>query len=175
MRFCQIDRITEFTCGEQLQALRGLALNEEYLQDHFPRFPVMPGVLMLESIFQASMWLVLATERFQYSTVILKKANHVKFNDFVEPGRQLEVTVNWKSQEGDEISITASGQINGKPALKARLVVERFNLSDRGLAPVETDNYLKSARRSELLRLLDPRGKLRQEILDEFAELHDVR
>ncbi|MFM7737804.1 MAG: beta-hydroxyacyl-ACP dehydratase, partial [Planctomycetota bacterium] len=54
MRFAQIDRIVSLIPGDSVRAVKGLALSEEYLQDHFPRFPVMPGVLMLEAIFQAS-------------------------------------------------------------------------------------------------------------------------
>ena len=53
MRFTLIDRITELKPGVSITAVKGLTLAEEYLQDHFPRFPVMPGVLMLEAMFQA--------------------------------------------------------------------------------------------------------------------------
>ena len=50
MRFNLIDRITELNEGQSITAVKGLSLAEEYLKDHFPRFPVMPGVLMLEAM-----------------------------------------------------------------------------------------------------------------------------
>ena len=55
MRFVLIDRITEINPGQSLTAVKNLSLAEEYLADHFPGFPVMPGVLMLEALTQAAL------------------------------------------------------------------------------------------------------------------------
>ena len=57
MRFNLIDRIVEVRPGRGLQAVKNLTLGEEYLADHFPTFPVMPGVLMLETLVEAGAWL----------------------------------------------------------------------------------------------------------------------
>ncbi|MFN9913857.1 MAG: beta-hydroxyacyl-ACP dehydratase, partial [Pirellulaceae bacterium] len=54
MKFRQIDRILEVVPGERLGAIRTLRADEEYLKDHFPLFPVMPGGLMLEALYQAA-------------------------------------------------------------------------------------------------------------------------
>ena len=91
MRFSQIDKILELKKGESITAVKGLSLSEEYLKDHFPRFPVMPGVLMLEVVFQAAMFLVRYTDDFQYGVVSLVEAKNLKFQDFVQPGDQLIV------------------------------------------------------------------------------------
>ena len=48
MRFHLVDRILEVQPGQSLRAVKNLTLGEEYLADHFPTFPVMPGVLMLQ-------------------------------------------------------------------------------------------------------------------------------
>ncbi len=165
MHFCQLDRITELLPGNRIKAIRGLALSEPYLQDHFPRFPVMPGVLMLECVYQAGIWLVYASEDFRYSTVALKKADQVKFYDFLQPGNQLSVTVEWKKQVADEISMVASGEINGKSALKARITLDRFNLAERQMASTAHDEYIRMSRKDEMLRLLNPLGEIRKEIL----------
>ena len=69
MRFVLTDRIVELKSGESLTALKNLSLAEEYLADHFPGFPVMPGVLMLESLTQAGAWLVREMEDFAHSII----------------------------------------------------------------------------------------------------------
>src|SRR3954471_5783376 len=93
MRFVLIDRITELHPGQNVVAVKNLSLSEEYLADHFPGFPVMPGVLMLEALAQAGAWLIRATEDFAHSVVLLKGAKTIKFGSFVEPGRQLQLRV----------------------------------------------------------------------------------
>ena len=50
LRFCLLDEITELKLGSSITATKRLRPDEDYLRDHFPRFPVMPGVLMLEAI-----------------------------------------------------------------------------------------------------------------------------
>ena len=62
MRFSLIDRIVELEPGERVTATKSLTMAEEYLADHFPHFPVMPGVLMLEAMTQAGAWLVRVSE-----------------------------------------------------------------------------------------------------------------
>ena len=78
MEFSLLDRIIEIQEGAQIQAELTLTGSESYLQDHFPRFPVMPGVLMLQSMLQASIWLVRKSENFSHSVVHLKQARNVK-------------------------------------------------------------------------------------------------
>ena len=57
MRFHLIDRIDTCEPGKTLTAVKLLALGEEYLADHFPKCPVMPGVLMLQAVVEAASWL----------------------------------------------------------------------------------------------------------------------
>src|SRR5262245_21395086 len=57
MRFHLIDRIDRWESGKSLFASKYLALGEEYLADHFPQFPVMPGVLMLQACVESAAWL----------------------------------------------------------------------------------------------------------------------
>src|SRR6187200_289900 len=92
MRFVLIDRITELQHGHSLVAVKNLSLAEEYLADHFPGFPVMPGVLMVESMVQAGGWLLRKTDEFAYSTILLKETKAAKFVNFVAPGQTLTVT-----------------------------------------------------------------------------------
>lgn len=143
MRFSQLDRITALELGQSITAVKCLSLSEEYLQDHFPRFPVMPGVLMLESMFQASMWLVRATENFEKSTVVLREGKSLKFQGFVQPGDSLVVNCEIKSVEGSLTNLKVTGEINGKTATGGRIVIDSFNLAERQGIDSAVDDYMK--------------------------------
>src|SRR6266852_3734137 len=89
MRFNLVDRILEVEPGRRIRIVKNLTLAEEYLADHFPTFPVMPGVLMLQTLVEAGAWLLRITTGFQHSVITLKEARGVKCGAFMEPGRQM--------------------------------------------------------------------------------------
>ena len=131
MRFTLIDRITSIEPGKSITAVKNLSLGEEYLADHFPGFPVMPGVLMIESLVQAGAWLMRLHEDFAYSTVLLKACRAVKFINFVSPGRSLHVTAEVQAWNGAECTFKGTGTVDGASAVSAKLTLVRFNLADR--------------------------------------------
>ncbi len=155
MRYTLIDRILELQPGSKIVAVKALTLAEEYLDDHFPLFPVMPGVLMLEAMTQTAAWLVRATENFAHSTVVLKEARNVKYADFVEPGELLSVTCEVVGQDDHETKFKAAGTVAGQTAVSARLVIERFNQADTDPAHAPLDAYTTRKSR-ELFDLLYP-------------------
>jgi 3-hydroxyacyl-[acyl-carrier-protein] dehydratase len=142
MRFTLVDRITEFVPGQSITAVKNLSLAEEYLADHFPGFPVMPGVLMLEAMTQASAWLVRGSDDFAYSSVLLKEARNVKYASFVRPGQMLVVTAELLSSDGPLVKLKTQGTVNGQQVVSARLVLERKNLADADPNQVEQDQTL---------------------------------
>ncbi|MCP4249820.1 MAG: beta-hydroxyacyl-ACP dehydratase, partial [bacterium] len=91
MKFILIDRIVELVPGERITAVKALSRAEEYLADHFPRFPVMPGVLMVEAMIQGASWLIRATEDFAHSMLQLAEAKNVTYKSFVSPGQVFEL------------------------------------------------------------------------------------
>jgi 3-hydroxyacyl-[acyl-carrier-protein] dehydratase len=93
MRFNLIDKIVEVQAGVSLKALKNLTLGEEYLADHFPTFPVMPGVLMLQTLVEAGAWLLRISEDFAHSVIVLREAKNIKYGNFMEPGKQMLITV----------------------------------------------------------------------------------
>lgn len=155
MRFTLLDRITCIEPGRKLVAVKALSLAEEYLEDHFPRFPVMPGVFMLEAMTQAAAWLIRASEDFAHTVVILKEARNVKYADFVEPGQLLTVTVEQLEQDDRETKFKTTGTIDGRPAMAARLTLERYNLGDQDPAHAREDDYCRRRMR-ELFTVLHP-------------------
>jgi 3-hydroxyacyl-[acyl-carrier-protein] dehydratase len=161
MRFRQLDRITELTAGSTIQAVRTLRADESYLADHFPNFPVMPGVLMLEALYQAGMWLVLATEDFRPSMVVLAAARNVKYTDFVVPGQTLTVRLDITKHGPQTTQLKAHGELTGpnqppSRAVSARLELERFCLADRYPERAATDPLLRREMRQRFDLLLRP-------------------
>jgi len=141
MRFCLIDRIITLEAGKSLTAIKNLTLAEEYLADHFPGFPVMPGVLMVEALVQSGAWLMRHTEDFAFSTILLKQARAVKFNNFVAPGNTLEVKVEIQKWDGAMCTIQGHGTVNGGTAVNAKLTLERFNLGEKNPELTKADEY----------------------------------
>jgi 3-hydroxyacyl-[acyl-carrier-protein] dehydratase len=160
MRLKLIDRIVALEPGVRITAVKVLSMAEEYLQDHFPRFPVMPGVLMLEAMYQASAWLIHRTEGFAHAAVVLKEAKNVKFGGFVEPGQLLTVTAQMVTQDEHTATLKVQGVVDDAVAVSARLILERFNLSDRYPERAATDAYLKRCLRKEFELLCTPAASL---------------
>ncbi|MEM9586542.1 MAG: 3-hydroxyacyl-ACP dehydratase FabZ family protein [Planctomycetota bacterium] len=125
MKYRQIDRITSLQPGKQITAERTLRANEEYLLDHFPRFPVMPGVMMLEALHQAAMWMVRSGDGFQTPLVVLKEARSVKFGEFLAPGETLMIGAKTIKDDGTLTTVKASAEKNGRVTVSARLILQR--------------------------------------------------
>jgi len=144
MRYVLIDRIQELVPGQSIVTVKNLSLAEEYLADHFPGFPVMPGVLMLEAMTQSAAWLVRATEDFKHSTILLKSVKMIKYGSFVQPGRQLFFHVEPAGPMTDRLSIPMKGKgvIDGQVMVQGRFSLMCTNLSDRDPHLATTDAEL---------------------------------
>src|SRR5689334_21428037 len=90
VKFNLLDKI-ESLSDERIVASKYVSLAEEYLADHFPTFPVLPGVMMLEAITQAAGWLMHHRSNFARSMAVLKEARNVKYGRFVAPGGSLRL------------------------------------------------------------------------------------
>ena len=156
MQFRLLDRITELEPGVRIRAEKSLAGTEHYLKDHFPLFPVMPGVLMLEAMFQASMWLIRRTDDFRYAIVLLKEARNVKYADFITPGRTLVVTAEILKHEGDRFTLKAQGTVDDEVAVSARLIVERGHIKDHKPLRAPSDPYTRKRMREFFNELYQP-------------------
>lgn len=128
MRFLLIDKIVEITPGESIVTKKNLTLAEEYLADHFPGFPVMPGVLMLEAMTQSAAWLLRVTDDYADSIVSLKEARNVKYNHFVQPGETLTIKVQMAARSEGETKFKAEGWLGDVQALSARLVLSHHSI-----------------------------------------------
>ena len=131
MQFSQLDRIIEIESGKSIKGSRILRGDESYLGDHFPLFPVMPGVMILEAIFQAAAWLLRYSNNFTYNIVELREARNVKFQDFVQPGMELTVTAEIVKQEGSLFTFKVIGTVHETTAVSARLILDCYCMRER--------------------------------------------
>lgn len=154
MRFWLLDAIRSYEPGVQLTATKNVAMTEEYLADHFPEFPVLPGVFMLEASTQAAAWLLRLSENFAHSIVCLKEARNIKYADFVPPGQTLTVTVSVVKQDERLATFKIEGRMGDRPTLSGRLVIERYNLAESDPTQQSTDEELKHYFRKVAERLL---------------------
>lgn len=128
--FCFIDEITEVKKNESLTAAFTLKGSEEFLLDHFEGFPVMPGVLMLESLKQAAQSLLVLSGDYEKHFFRLISVEVAKFGQFVRPKDRLRISVRLVRKEGMtshfegslERVDSASGQVQAR-VLSARLAM----------------------------------------------------
>ena len=138
MKFHLIDKVLAIS-DDRLTATKRVNADEDYLADHFPTFPVLPGVLMLEALVQAGMWLVHRRRSFDCSMIVLKEARNVKYGQFVRPGDDLQVEVELVRSTPAGALLKGNGTVRGRPAVSARIELACFNLADRDpeLAPID--------------------------------------
>ena len=156
MDFSLLDRIIELEEGTDIRTELKLSGKESYLQDHFPRFHVMPGVMMLQSMLQASIWLVRKTENFAHSVVQLKSARNVKYTNLMVPGQTLAVHAEILRDEEQTTTLKTKGELDGQNAVSAKLVLERYNLADRFPQHAESDAIVRRRAREQFEALLNP-------------------
>ncbi|MEI8344705.1 MAG: 3-hydroxyacyl-ACP dehydratase FabZ family protein [Candidatus Omnitrophota bacterium] len=157
-----IDQITAYQKGESLEALFTLKGQEEFLQDHFEGFPVMPGVLMIEAMRQAASHLLALSSNLQEPAYRLVRAENVRFGQFVKPGSLLRITAQLAAEQSS-IGTKVDGRIElvscqgigaGTRAISAKLT----------LVPVFAEDQQKTRMRQNIRLLLECIRQERQDL-----------
>lgn len=146
MRFFLIDRITAWDVGQSARATKNVALSEDFLDDHFPRRPVMPGVLILEGMAQLSGLLLevsLKSRLGKDAKAILTVVERTKFRQMVRPGDTLTYTTR----------ITSLNESGGKVVVEAHRGDELIASSGMVFGFKMVDDPQLDARREQLLRM----------------------
>jgi 3-hydroxyacyl-[acyl-carrier-protein] dehydratase len=133
MRYYLLDRITELAPPERARGKKAVALSEDFLADHFPRYPTMPGALLVESLAQLSGVLLERSAKIAHSVdvqAVLTTIERAKFRQLVRPGDvlDLESTVVQLREEGGRVS--AAAKLGEKLAVSADLTFAFFRLDD---------------------------------------------
>lgn len=120
--FLMVDRVLEFNTGESLVGIKNVSINEPFFQGHFPEKAVMPGVLVIEALAQATGLLAFnssnkgAERDTLYYLVGIDKA---RFKQPVVPGDQLRLEVNVTRQKRGIWVFDTKATVEGKVAVTA--------------------------------------------------------
>ena len=159
MHFGLIDQIVEIDRGKRIVAAKAVSLAEEYLADHFPAFPVLPGVLMLEAMVEAATWLVRDARDFDPTIILLKDARNVTYKSFVRPGDVLTVAVSCRLLEDDQSGFEGLGHCGEHEVVRGRfgLTHRPFGGDDTPSAGVE--QHLAGLARARFRLLCGPASR----------------
>ena len=127
MRWCWIDRFVEFESGRTATAVKRVSLSEDYLDDHFPCYPIMPQSLVIEGIAQTGG--LLAFENCGFAEkVILAKIPRAEFYFGALPGALLTYTATLESSQPNGSVVSATSHADGR--LQAELEIMYAYLDD---------------------------------------------
>ena len=123
-----IDRITEITEGVGLTAIKNVTINEPYFAGHFPDQPVMPAVLILESMAQAGAFLVLNTvpDPLQ-KNMLFSSISDSKFRIPIIPGDQVEIKMQLIKIRLGAVKLRGEAYVSGKIVAEANLMANIVN------------------------------------------------
>jgi 3-hydroxyacyl-[acyl-carrier-protein] dehydratase len=116
----------------------------------------MPGVLMLEAMFQTAMWLVRRTEDFASAVVVLKEARNIKYATFVQPGEVLVLTAEYLKADSHTVTLKVTGHVHDTLAVSGRLILAKFNQAENQAGYELVDAGTRFRMRQEFNRIYQP-------------------
>jgi 3-hydroxyacyl-[acyl-carrier-protein] dehydratase len=119
--FLLIDRVDDVVLGESAVGVKNVSVNENFFQGHFPNHPVMPGVLIIESMAQTAAVLVVETlgPAMFGKLVYFMSIERAKFRRPVVPGDQLRIHAAREHRRGNVWKIAAVARVDGVPVAEA--------------------------------------------------------
>ena len=139
MRFELVDAVVEEQPG-RIVTVKSVTSAEEYLADHFPGFPVLPGVMMVEAMVQAAR--LLLQRQHGPGPWVLAESRNIRYGSMVRPGQQLRVDVQAKAsdEKTQTHSFAGRGEVEGQTAVQGRFT----------LRPIQIHSTAKQTRNGEL-------------------------
>jgi 3-hydroxyacyl-[acyl-carrier-protein] dehydratase len=120
--FLLVDRVIELTPGERAVGIKNVSANEPFFQGHFPEFPVMPGVLIVEAMAQVGAVALMAQEENQGKLGLFAGIDNVRFKRQVKPGDVLHMEVELGAFRRGVGTGTAKATVDGELACKGDLM-----------------------------------------------------
>ena len=120
MRFIFVDEILEMIPGKTIRALKEIFADEDFFRDHFPGFPVVPGVLLTEMMAQAA-GKCLDAEKKHQGKAMLARINSANFRDWVRPGQTAIINAEIKTNRENFATATCNIEVMSKRVCSAEL------------------------------------------------------
>jgi len=153
MKFALVDNIVELERGKRIVTVKAVSLAEEYLADHFPTFPVLPGVLMLQALIESAAWLVRDATDFAPSLILLREAKNVTYRSFVKPGNLLRLETSCRRLAPDGSDFSGCGFCNDTEIVKARFGLSHISLAAEHPALAEVEKRFTRGAKADFARL----------------------
>ncbi len=126
--FLLVDKIVELEEGKRAVGIKNVSANEEYFNGHFPEYPVMPGVLIIEALAQVGAVAVLSMEENRGRLAFFAGIDKCRMKRQVKPGDQLRLEVEMTRMRGTFGKGKAVATVDGEVAVEAELM---FALGDK--------------------------------------------
>lgn len=120
--FLLVDRVLELEEGKRAAAIKNVTINEEFFNGHFPNYPVMPGVLIVEALAQVSAIIMLTKEGNQGRLGLLAGIDNCRFKKQVKPGDQLRLEVEITRLKGAIGKGRGIATVDGEIACETELI-----------------------------------------------------
>lgn len=127
--FLLVDRITRLDGEDRIEGLKNVTINEHFFQGHYPEYPVMPGVLLLEALAQTAGVLLLRRLEHAGRVALLISMDGVKLRRPVRPGDQLKLEAEMVRVRSNSARVKARATVEDQVACEAEM---RFMLVDAG-------------------------------------------
>jgi 3-hydroxyacyl-[acyl-carrier-protein] dehydratase len=131
-------------------AVKTFSEGEDFLADHFPALPVVPGVLITEAMGQTGGWLLaesLAGEGQERGWPLLTMIDRAKFRRLVRPGEELRLTATLSTRSQDDFEVRAEAHVNDDRVADARLLFHTFAIPLTGEERARFDDWVRDVRR----------------------------
>lgn len=125
MRWLLVDSIDELEINEKVRGRKTYTKDEEFFQDHFPGFPVVPGVLIMESLAQLAGKLIgysVLKNRGDWPFPILSMMNNVKFRKFVPPDQEITLEAELTSLRDEMAAVKVKAKVGRKVHAQAEQI-----------------------------------------------------
>jgi len=126
--FLLVDKVDIMEEGKRAVGTKGITMNEEFFQGHFPDHPIMPGVLVIEALAQTACVMLMSTGGFENKIAFFLGIEGAKFRNPVTPGNILKLEIEVLKLGGRSGKFKGTARINGKVATEAQM---SFVLADK--------------------------------------------